>query len=80
MSRSNLPDKLRYADLPSSGKALCIGGTNALIAWGTTVPSDGVAGYAVGCLFIHTDGSAGSALYCNEGTAASCDFDAVTVA
>jgi hypothetical protein len=51
-----------------------------LFAHGTTVPADGTAGYATGCLFQHTDGGAGSALYVNEGTAASCNFDAVTVA
>lgn len=47
---------------------------------GPTVPTDGTAGYATGCLFQHTDGGAGTALYCNEGTLASCNFDAVTVA
>lgn len=50
-----------------------------LLAYGNTVPG-GVAGYAIGCLFIHTDGTAGTCLYCNEGTAAVADFDAVTVA
>lgn len=51
-----------------------------LLASGKTVPADGTAGYQTGCLFQHTDGGAGTSLYCNEGTAASCDFDAVTVA
>ena len=51
-----------------------------LLASGTTVPADGTSGYATGCLFQHTDGGAGTALYVNEGTYASCDFDAVTVA
>lgn len=55
-------------------------GHGILLAYGATVPSDGAAGYAVGCLFIHIDGGAGTALYCNEGTNASADFDAVTVA
>lgn len=53
---------------------------NALLAFGPTVPTDATAGYATGCLFQHTDGGAGTALYCNEGTATSCDFDAVSVA
>jgi hypothetical protein len=47
---------------------------------GPTVPADGVAGFGVGCLFAHTDGGDGTALYVNEGTTASCDFNAVTVA
>lgn len=51
-----------------------------LMASGKTVPADGTAGYQTGCLFQHTDGGAGTALYVNEGTSASCDFDAVTVA
>jgi hypothetical protein len=47
---------------------------------GTTVPSDGTAGYGIGCLFQHTDGGDGTALYVNEGTLASCNFNAITVA
>ena len=46
---------------------------------GITVPADGTAGYATGCLFRHTDGGDGTALYVNEGTVASCNFNAVTV-
>lgn len=55
-------------------------GIGILLAYGVTVPSDGAAGYAGGCIFIHTDGSAGTFLYCNEGSNTSADFDAVTVA
>jgi len=52
-----------------------------LLASGTTVPTDGTAGYQPGCLFQHTDGTAyNTVLYCNIGTAASCDFNVVTVA
>jgi len=51
-----------------------------LLASGKTVPADGTSGYQTGCLFQHTDGGAGTALYVNEGTVTSCDFDAVTVA
>lgn len=51
-----------------------------LIAYGNTVPTDATSGYAIGCLFMHTDGGDGTALYVNEGTAASCDFNAITVA
>lgn len=51
-----------------------------LMAHGTTVPTDGAAGYATGCLFQHTDGGDGTALYVNEGTSTSCDFNAITVA
>lgn len=44
-------------------------------AEGTTVPSDAATGYAPGCIFQHLDGSAGTVLYINQGTASSCDFN-----
>lgn len=55
-------------------KELSSGG-NVLRAIGTTVPTDGEAGYATGCEFIKTNGSAGSVKYINEGTSSSCDFN-----
>jgi len=51
-----------------------------LFASGATVPADATTGYAPGCLFQHTDGGDGTALYVNEGTVASSDFNAITVA
>lgn len=51
-----------------------------LIASGDTVPADASVGYATGCLFQHTDGTDGTALYVNEGTVDSSDFNAITVA
>jgi len=45
-------------------------------ASGTTVPTDGTAGYTKGCPFIKTDGGAGTTLYINEGSYTSCDFNA----
>lgn len=54
--------------------------TGILIAFGVTVPTDADGGYSPGCLFIHSDGTDGSALYVNEGTLASCDFNLITVA
>ena len=50
-----------------------------LYSHGKTVPTDGVAGYATGCLFQHTDGGDGTALYVNEGTVSACNFNAVAV-
>ena len=55
-------------------------GEGILIAYGDTVPADASTGYSTGCLFIHTDGGAGTALYVNEGTKASANFDAASVA
>lgn len=54
-------------------------GSGYLQASGDTVPTDGDSGYATGCLFQHTDGGDGTALYVNEGTVTSCNFNAVTV-
>lgn len=51
-----------------------------IIAHGTTVPTDATSGYGTGCLFLHTDGSAGTAVYVNEGSATSCDFNALGTA
>jgi len=47
---------------------------------GKTVPSDGATGYGTGCLFQHTDGGDGTALYVNEGDGNSANFNAITVA
>lgn len=52
----------------------------AVFAFGTSVPADGVLGFATGCLFVKTNGSAGTALYVNEGSHTSADFDAASVA
>lgn len=57
-----------------------VAGVGILEAYGDTVPTDATSGYATGCVFHHTDGGAGTALYVNEGTLASCDFDAASVA
>ena len=41
---------------------------------GITVPANDTPGYEPGAEFIHTDGSIGTFLYRNEGTAAACTF------
>lgn len=46
-------------------------------AYGDTVPTDGTAGYAPGCVFVHADGARGTAVYLNDGTKTSCDFNPV---
>jgi len=52
---------------------------NVGLLWedGETVPTDGTSGYQPGCIFQKTNGSAGTVFYLNEGTASSCDFNAV---
>lgn len=50
---------------------------NGLLAAGTTVPADATAGYAAGCVFMDTDGSAGAQFYVNQGTSSSCAFKAL---
>lgn len=63
-----------------NGVILSIPGVGIMDAWGTTVPADTTVGYATGCTFRHIDGGAGTAIYVNEGTVTSCDFDAFSVA
>jgi len=48
-----------------------------LMLSGKTVPTDGSDGYQTGCIFQHIDGSGGSALYVNEGSVTSCEFNAL---
>jgi hypothetical protein len=48
-----------------------------LSASGATVPTDATVGYRTGCIFQHTDGTSGTSLYVNEGTATSCAFKAL---
>lgn len=48
-----------------------------LRAKGATVPTDADAGYAKGCIFIKTGGGVATTIYLNEGSATSCDFNAV---
>lgn len=50
-----------------------------LLCYGITKPTDDTAGYAKGCLFLHTDGDEGDMFYINEGDADDCDFDATLV-
>lgn len=45
-----------------------------LFAAGTTVPTDGTAGYLPGCVFLDTDGTTVSTVYRNEGSSTSCSF------
>ena len=46
-----------------------------LLASGATVPTNGTAGYAKGCVFVQTDTATGlCARYENIGTTASCQF------
>lgn len=56
-----------------------IPGVGVLAAHGTSVPSDGEAGYAPGCIFQKTDGSADACFYVNQGTLTSCNFDSLDV-
>lgn len=60
---------------PASGPLMSVNSQPALI-WGTSVPADATAGYPPGCIYIKTNGGIGTTLYINEGTLASCDFNA----
>jgi uncharacterized membrane protein YjjB (DUF3815 family) len=62
----------------ATGIIVQVPGVGILQAYGKTVPSDGAAGYATGCMFQHTDGGDNTSLYVNEGSLTSANFDAVT--
>lgn len=68
-----------HAAFPQGGQVISFDdlGFPAIVC-GPTVPTDTTAGYGVGCIFIHTDGSAGDVIHVNNGTAASCTFNAVS--
>ena len=54
------------------------GSNKAILASATTVPTNGVAGYAKGALFVDTNVATGiSGLYVNNGTTDACKFIAV---
>jgi len=67
------------AAIYSRGRTYYVAGVGILFDHGTTVPTDGASDYAPGCLFQKTDGSADACLYINQGTLASCNFDALDV-
>lgn len=60
----------------ASGIAITDGAGHIIISFGTSVPG-AVAGYAVGALFIKTNGAAGTLHYVNAGTTASASFQVV---
>jgi len=51
---------------------------DVLLCSGTTVPTAGDAGYATGCTFIKTNGTTGTVIYVNEGTASAAAFHATS--
>jgi len=79
MPPHRVPNDLVVADFPSSSEIINIPGIGNLITWGTTVPADGGAVYAPGCLFYLVSVRAlinneKPSLYFNRGTALSCEF------
>lgn len=72
MSNKNRP---QYAD--SKGVITETFDQSAAICEGATVPTDGTAGFAPGCLFLKRAGTVGAALYINEGSKTSCAFKAL---
>jgi hypothetical protein len=48
--------------------------TGNLIKFGPTVPTDGTAGYAPGCIFFKSSGTTDACFYLNNGSATSCAF------
>lgn len=61
------------------GRTITIPGVGILFDWGITVPSDGAAGYAPGCLFQDVDGSSDANFYINQGSLTSSNFDPIDI-
>lgn len=61
---------IRVLERDNAGKISRCSGT-------VTNPTDGGAGFAVGCVYVQTDGGVGSTMYVNEGSTTSCDFNVV---
>jgi len=51
-----------------------------MFARGSSAPTDGTDGYAVGCVFLAEAGTANEVLFTNVGTTSSCDFNVVSTA
>lgn len=83
MSAHNLLAQLGDIDVGDGTVEWYIGNpdtTGKVIAGSNTVPSDGSYGYGNSCIYLHMDGGDGTALYVNEGTRTSCNFNAILVA
>ncbi len=48
-----------------------------LIIYQTAAPTNGQTGFATGCIWINTSGTAGAILYLNQGTASSTTWLAI---
>jgi hypothetical protein len=85
MSKFNIQNELEDGEFDVSSATvvrIINAGSNAspayILSYGTTVPTDGDAGYATGGLFLDTDGASSDvSLYKNGGSATSCNFDAL---
>ena len=67
----------RFKSQDATGILIDVPGVGIMDLYGDTKPTDGVAGYAIGCLFRKIDGGAGTSLYVNEGSNTSADFNAL---
>lgn len=61
------------------GRVFYVAGVGILFDYGTSVPTDGTADYATGCLYQKIDGTGDTVWYVNQGTLSSCDFNAMDV-
>ena len=72
MSAHNTLEELnKEAEISHDGK---------IFDYGNDLPSDSQPGYAHGAIFIDTNASGTTAIYCNIGTATSSNWNLVTVA
>ena len=70
----------RHALHDATGVIATNDGGDIIIASGGTKPTDGVAGYSTGCIFIDTNDESNGCITVNIGSNSSADFNVVTVA
>ena len=70
----------RHALHDATGVIATNDGGDIIIASGETVPTDGVAGYSTGCIFIDTNDASITCVTVNIGTNSAANFNVVTVA
>lgn len=66
----------QFASGPPALKDPVLGAT---FDWGTSIPTDGTAGFATGCVFVLVNGTAGYNVYTNIGSQTSCQFVAMAI-
>jgi len=75
---SGLHVSRRHDIQDATGRIEYLPGRGTVQAWGSSAPTDSVAGFAPGCIYHNLAGTAGSTLYSNIGTFSSSNWLNIT--